>query len=193
MKDTVTAPRAPADQAVDTALTNGVVTTTPQRHKLKLSTRIALMVILTLAVVAGGVFATSYFLNARNYVSTDNAQIDGDKIQINAPTSGTLLDWSATEGTVVTKDQRVGRVEMQGGFFQPKMSIRAPSEGTVAMDNGVPGVRHRGHPTRRRLRPGQDLRHRPRRRDRHQSGPSRSASRRDRRRFSQYPAHRLRP
>ncbi|MGA8518746.1 MAG: HlyD family efflux transporter periplasmic adaptor subunit [Pseudonocardiaceae bacterium] len=139
MKDTVTAPRAPADQAVDTALTNGVVTTTPQRHKLKLSTRIALMVILTLAVFAGGVFATSYFLNARNYVSTDNAQIDGDKIQINAPTSGTLLDWSATEGTVVTKDQRVGRVEMQGGFFQPKMSIRAPSEGTVAMDNGVPG------------------------------------------------------
>jgi multidrug resistance efflux pump len=139
MKDTVTAPHAPAEKAVDMVPTNGTAPTTPQRHKLKLSTRIGLMVILILSLVAGGVFATSYLLNARNYVSTDNAQVDGDKILINAPISGTLLDWSATEGTVLNKDQRVGRVEIRGGFVQPKMSIRAPAEGTVAVDNGVPG------------------------------------------------------
>ena len=112
---------------------------TPPRRKLKLSTRIALVVILILALVAGGVFAASYFLNARNYVSTDNAQIDGNKILINAPASGTLLGWSATQGTVLRKDEPVGRVEIQSGFFQPQMSIRAPGVGTVAVDNGVPG------------------------------------------------------
>ncbi|HEY6424733.1 MAG TPA: efflux RND transporter periplasmic adaptor subunit [Pseudonocardiaceae bacterium] len=32
-----------------------------------------------------------------------------------------------------------GRVELRGGFVQPKMSLRAPAEGTVAGDNGVSG------------------------------------------------------
>ncbi len=131
----MTAPPAPADQVS----TDGAATATPGRRKLKRSTRIALAVILIVALVAGGVFATSYFLNARNYVSTDNAQVDGDKIRVNAPASGTLLDWSATQGAVLRKDQRVGRVEIQSGFVQPKMSIRAPADGAVAVDNGVPG------------------------------------------------------
>lgn len=139
MEGTVTAPPAPADKAVDMVPTYDTTTATPQRPKLKLSTRIALVVILILALAAGGVFAASYFVNARNYVSTDNAQIDGNKITINAPTSGTLLDWSATQGADLRKDERVGRVEIRGGFAQPKMSIRAPAEGTVAVDNGVPG------------------------------------------------------
>lgn len=116
------------------------VTATPGRRKLKRSTRIALVLILIVALVAAGSFATSYFLNARNFVSTDNAQIDGDKILINAPAAGTLVDWRATEGTVVSKDQVVGRVKIQGGFAQPLMSIRAPADGTVAVDNGVPGA-----------------------------------------------------
>lgn len=139
MKGTTTAPPAPADRAVDMVPDYDAATPTPQPRKLKLSTRIALVVILIAALVAGGVFAASYFLNARNYVSTDNAQIDGNKIVINAPTSGTLLDWSATQGAVLRKDERVGRVEMQAGFVQPKMTIRAPEQGTVAVDNGVPG------------------------------------------------------
>ncbi|MGH3798762.1 MAG: HlyD family secretion protein [Pseudonocardiaceae bacterium] len=93
-----------------------------------------------MALIAGGAFATSYFLNARNFVSTDNAQVDGNKISVNAPTSGTLVDWRVTQGTVLRKDQVVGRIEIQGGFAQPLMSIRAPADGTVAVDNGVPGV-----------------------------------------------------
>ncbi|HEV7450492.1 MAG TPA: efflux RND transporter periplasmic adaptor subunit [Pseudonocardiaceae bacterium] len=143
MKGPVTAPPAPADKTADKTVdkvpTYDAATTTPQRRKLKLSTRIALAVILVLALVVGGVFATSYFLNTRNFVSTDNAQVDGNKIPINAPTSGTLVDWSATQGAVLRKDQRVGRVEIRGGFVQPKMSIRAPADGTVAVDNGVRG------------------------------------------------------
>ncbi|MGQ0719638.1 MAG: efflux RND transporter periplasmic adaptor subunit [Pseudonocardiales bacterium] len=93
-----------------------------------------------MALLAVGGFATSYFLNARNFVSTDNAQIDGNKIVVNAPATGILIDWRATEGTVVNKDQVVGRVEIQGGFAQPRMSIRAPADGTVAVDNVVQGA-----------------------------------------------------
>jgi multidrug resistance efflux pump len=130
------APPAPTDQQS----ADGAATTAPQRRTLKRSTRIALIVILALALVAGGGFATSYFLTARNYVSTDNAQVDGDKIMVNAPVSGTLVDWTATLGAALNKDQVVGRVKIMNGFNQPLMSIRAPGDGTVAVDNGVPGT-----------------------------------------------------
>lgn len=139
MEGPVTTPPAPSDQQA----TDGVVSSAPAPgggRKLKRSTRVALVVILILALAAGGAFGVSYFLNARNYVSTDNAQIDGDKIGINAPATGTLLDWTATQGTDVRKDQVVGRIEIQGGFSKPQMPIKAPGDGTVAVDNGVIGT-----------------------------------------------------
>jgi multidrug resistance efflux pump len=136
MEGPVSAPPAPADQQP----TGGTATATSPRRKLKRSTRIALIVILILALLAAAGFATSYLLNARNYVSTDNAQVDGDKISINAPASGTLIDWAATQGAAVHEDEVVGRVKIPGGYVQPQMSIRAPADGTVAVDNGVPGT-----------------------------------------------------
>jgi multidrug resistance efflux pump len=131
-------PTLPA--SVDQLSTDGTATTAPQRRKLKRSTRIALVVILTVAVIAGAGVAVSYFLNARNYVSTDNAQVDGDKIMINALTSGTLEDWRISQGSVVHQGQVVGRIKIQNAFAQPLMSIRAPTDGTVAVDNGVVGT-----------------------------------------------------
>jgi multidrug resistance efflux pump len=97
-------------------------------------------VILILALIAAAGFGTSYFLNARRYVSTDNAQIDGHQILINAPANGTLVDWRIDQGTVIHKDELVGRIKINNGFTQPLMSIRAPSDGTVAENNGVPGT-----------------------------------------------------
>ena len=76
--------------------------------------------ILVVAVLIAAAITASYFINARNYVTTDNAQIDGDKISINAPSSGTLIDWRATQGTEVHTDQIVGRIRLQGGFVQPQ-------------------------------------------------------------------------
>lgn len=129
-------PPASADQSPS----DGIAITTPQRRKLKRSTRISLVVILIVAVIAGVGFTVSYFLNARNYVSTDNAQVDGDKVMINAPTSGWLEDWRISQGSEVHKGQVVGRIKINNGFAQPLMSIRAPTDGTVAVDNGVVGT-----------------------------------------------------
>ncbi len=136
MEGPAPAPTAPTGQAP----TAGTTTTTPERPKLKRSTRIALTVILIVALIAGGVFATSYFLNARNYVSTDNAQIEGDKIQVNSPAPGILEDWRVTLGTELSEGQVIGRIKIQTGFSNALMNIRAPADGTVAVDNGVPGA-----------------------------------------------------
>lgn len=136
MEGPVSAPPAQTDQAA----ADSAPAVPPPRRKLKRSTRIGLIIILILALVAAGGFGTSYFLNARNYVSTDNAQVDGSKISINAPTTGTLTDWRINQGSAVHEGQVVGRVKIPDGFAQPLMSIKAPADGTVAVDNGVPGT-----------------------------------------------------
>ncbi|MGH3719117.1 MAG: HlyD family secretion protein [Pseudonocardiaceae bacterium] len=128
-----------APPAADNDQTDGVAPGTPGKRRLKRSTRIALTVILILALIAAVGFATSYFLNARNYVSTDNALVDGDKIKINSPTGGTLVDWSATLGAVLHQDQAVGRIKIQNGFTQPLMTVRSPGDGTVAEDDSLLG------------------------------------------------------
>lgn len=131
---------APAPPVSADALPTDGVVTTPQRRKLSRPTRISLVAILIVAVIAGAGFAVSYFINARNYVSTDNAQIDGDKISINAPTTGTIDDWGATLDTVLQQGEIIGHIKILEAFVQPRMKIRAPTNGTVAMDNVVPGM-----------------------------------------------------
>jgi multidrug resistance efflux pump len=110
------------------------------KRQMSRGTRIALVVILVIAVLAGGGVTAWYFIDAQNYVSTDNAQIDGDRISVNAPTSGTVIDWQATEGSQLRQDQVVGRIRIQGAFVQPEMAVRAPGDGTVAVNNAVEGT-----------------------------------------------------
>ncbi len=110
------------------------------KRGLKRSTRIGLAVVGVLALLATVAFIGYYILDTRNYVTTDNAQIDGDQISVNAPSSGTLIDWRGTQGAQLRKDASVGRIEMQGGFVQPQMVIRAPADGVVAVNNGVEGT-----------------------------------------------------
>jgi multidrug resistance efflux pump len=111
-----------------------------QKRQMSRGTRIALIVILVLAVVAGGGVTAWYFIDAQNYVTTDNAQIDGDKISVNAPTSGTVIDWRATQGAQLQEDKVVGRIRIQGAFVQPEMAVRSPGNGTVAVNNAVEGT-----------------------------------------------------
>lgn len=110
------------------------------RRPLKRSTKIALVVIILLAVAAAAAFTISYFLDASKYVSTDNAQVDGTQIPIVAPSSGTLVGWTVNTGTVLRKDQVVGRVQIQGAYVQPQLPIRAPADGTVATTSTTEGA-----------------------------------------------------
>lgn len=109
------------------------------KKEMKRSTRVALSIIGVLALLAALGFGGAYFLYSRNFVTTDNAQIDGDKIQINAPTTGTLVNWRVTQGTEVKKDEVLGRIEGSGSGAQPQRVIKSPGNGTVAINNGIEG------------------------------------------------------
>ena len=111
-----------------------------QKKGMSRKARVRLLVIVALALLVGLAFLARYLVDTSNYVTTDNAQVDGNQISINAPTSGTLLDWRGQVGANLRENASVGRIEMQGGYVQPQMVIRAPADGTVAVDNGVPGT-----------------------------------------------------
>jgi multidrug resistance efflux pump len=110
----------------------------PAPTKMKRSTRVALAVIAVIAVIAAMGFAGTYFFYSRNYVSTSNAQVDGDKISINAPITGTLTNWTINTGSKVYTNRVVGRIQLMGSF-QPQRTIKAPGNGTVAVNNAVNG------------------------------------------------------
>ena len=112
----------------------------PAKKGMSRKGRIRLFVILGLALLIGVAFLVRYLVDTSNYVTTDNSQVDGNQISINAPASGTLLNWRGQVGASLRENAAVGRIKMQGGYVQPQMVIRAPADGTVAVDNGVPGT-----------------------------------------------------
>ncbi|HWR48845.1 MAG TPA: ABC transporter permease [Pseudonocardiaceae bacterium] len=126
--------------AVIVALALAASTLRRRSGPLKRSTRRALRVIPLVVLIVSGALVASYFLETRGYVSTRNAQIDGDKIPVTAPVGGTLVDWHATLGSTLRKDQAIGRIQIRDGFTQPQKVIRAPADGTVVVNNGVEGA-----------------------------------------------------
>jgi multidrug resistance efflux pump len=96
-------------------------------------------VIAVVSLLEAGALAGNYFLNTSHYVSTDNAQVDGDKVDINAPMTGTLTRWTVTKGSQVTKQEIVGRIRIQGSGAQPQRAIRSPGHGTIAVNHAVNG------------------------------------------------------
>lgn len=129
---------APTNGSVAT-LERPAPTSPPPKKRLKRSTKIATAVIVVVTLLETAAFAGTYFLHSRNYVSTDNAQVDGHKVDINAPTTGTLIDWSLTPGSSVRENEAVGRIEEAGSGARVKRSIRSPGKGTVAVTNAVEG------------------------------------------------------
>jgi multidrug resistance efflux pump len=143
MSDTATTTRDGSADAPDAAEQTDAAAPAEEaapKKGMSRKARIRLFVILGLAVLVGIAFGIRYVVDTSNYVTTDNSQIDGNQISINAPTSGTLLDWRGQVGANLRENGSVGRIEMQGGYVQPQMVIRAPADGTVAVDNGVPGT-----------------------------------------------------
>lgn len=109
------------------------------RAPLKRSTKIGLIVIATVSLLEALALSGTYLLHSRHYVSTDNAQMDGDQIRINAPSTGTVIDWSISEGSTVRENQVVGRIQGVGGGAQPKRPVRSPGAGAIAVNTVADG------------------------------------------------------
>jgi multidrug resistance efflux pump len=104
---------------------------------MKRGKKLALIFLVILVVLGGAVGGGAYLVYSSQFVSTDNAQVDGDKVDIAAPVTGTLTGWEGEQGTDVTTNETLGRVEIQG--TGPQQTIKSPGNGTIAVNNVVNG------------------------------------------------------
>ena len=126
---------APARQAVVTAPPAPAAPAPRRRRRTRLGVALGLVVVLA----AGGTLGGRYLADARSFVSTENAQVDGDRIVITAPATGTLIGWRATQGAALREDMPVGRIRMDAGSARPQMVIRSPGDGVVGVDSATDG------------------------------------------------------
>jgi hypothetical protein len=77
-------PGAPGEQP---AVDGGPEQAGEPKKKMSRKARVRLFVILGLALLVAVAFGVRYLVDTSNYVTTDNAQVDGNQISVNAPTS----------------------------------------------------------------------------------------------------------
>jgi len=124
----------PADTAPETTAQTQTVGT--EEHHKRPRRRLIIIAVVVLVLLAAGL-GGGYLKYASQFVSTDNAQVDGDQVAINAPATGTLTGWQITQGTQVHTDQIVGRIQILS--TGPQQLIKSPGTGTVAVTNSVEG------------------------------------------------------
>ena len=71
---------------------------------------IILLILCAMLITLGGV-GFYYWYNNENFVSTEDAKVDGDFISITPQVSGKLLEFNAKEGDKDVKDQILGRLD----------------------------------------------------------------------------------
>jgi hypothetical protein len=111
----------------------------PPARKIRRSSRITLTVVAIVSLLQAAGFGGTYLLHSRHYISTDNAQVDGDRIDINAPATGTITGWDIGDDSPVRTHQILGRITLSGSGPQPVRLVRSPGAGTVAINNTVNG------------------------------------------------------
>lgn len=115
--------------------------TSDRKPELAPAMRKRLMVIGGIVALAALAFGANYLIYSSRHVSTDNAQVDGDQIQITAPATGTLVKWTATQGATLRENEVIGRIRTGGSGAGSQRVVRAPDDGTVGLSAAVDGAR----------------------------------------------------
>ncbi len=113
---------------------------TTKRRGLKRSTKIALVVIGVLALLAAAAFAINYFVNSSKVVSTDNAQVDGTQIPIVAPVSGTLIGWRGTTAACCSANSSWAGSRSRARTCSRSSRSGRPAAGTIANSDTTEGA-----------------------------------------------------
>jgi multidrug resistance efflux pump len=111
----------------------------PAKRPLPKVSRNLFILVAVLAILETAAIGGNWYLNTRHYVTTDNAQVDGDQLKINAPSDGLVTRWDISQGQTIERNQVVGRVRAVGGGAQVEHPVRSPGEGTVAVNDVVNG------------------------------------------------------
>lgn len=84
-----------------------------------------------IVVVAGLVFGGLYLNHSRQFVSTDDAYIDGQQLTVSAPSTGKVVDWTGHVGATFNSNATVGEIQTTSGDSTSTVPIPAPNDVTI--------------------------------------------------------------
>ncbi|MCL2837965.1 MAG: efflux RND transporter periplasmic adaptor subunit [Oscillospiraceae bacterium] len=87
-------------------------------------------IILVLTLVVGGIIGFYFYWQGASYLTTGNASVQTNLIQIFPPAPGRLDRFTVSEGSFVSENEIIGRVENVG-------HLRSPVDGVVVDTNAV--------------------------------------------------------
>lgn len=91
------------------------------------------LVIVVIAAVAG----TWLYNNARLYISTNDAYVDGRQLVIGAPAAGKIVNWSGVTGTTFGAGSTVGDIQVKSGDSTSDVPIPVPTNATIVQRSAV--------------------------------------------------------
>ncbi|GAC1356192.1 MAG: HlyD family efflux transporter periplasmic adaptor subunit [Ktedonobacteraceae bacterium] len=103
---------------------------------------IPVLVVLAILAIAGGI--GYYIYNSYTFYSTDDAQVNGQIVNISAPGNGQLATLTVKQGDKVTAGQTIGSVTLTGAGANAAGStqdLTSPIAGTIVQ---VPAVQGQG-------------------------------------------------
>lgn len=92
-----------------------------------------LIIIIIAAVAIGGY---SYYVNAANYVKTDDAKVQGDMIAVTPDAPGTITEWNGNTGNTFKKGDVIAKIETPSGT----QDLVAPIDGTIVQSTANEGA-----------------------------------------------------
>ncbi|SHK55880.1 HlyD family secretion protein [Alicyclobacillus tolerans] len=90
-------------------------------------------------VLGGGTGGFLYWKQISEYVSTDDAFINGRQIVISAPASGKITDWTGIGGTTYPSGATIGDIEVTSGDASSSVPIPIPANSTIIQRTAVNG------------------------------------------------------
>ncbi|MGE8080056.1 HlyD family secretion protein [Peribacillus loiseleuriae] len=90
-----------------------------------------------LVLVVGGFLGYYYYNQAQNYLTTNNAKIDGKAILIASSASGKLVEWTAATGKAYNAGDKVGAVIISNGTTVQKVDVTVPVGSTVVQSSAT--------------------------------------------------------
>lgn len=91
-------------------------------------------IIVLILLIAGGGAAFYYYNQSVNFITTDNAQIDGQPVTISALATGKLSDWNGDIGKTYNAGQKVGSISSGTN----RVDITFPVGSTIVQQSAVP-------------------------------------------------------
>lgn len=90
-------------------------------------------------LLGGGYGGYRYYQYTQQYITTDDAYVDGQQIVLTAPASGQVKDWIGRVGATFPAGSTVGYIQVQAGNATSLVAVPIPQQATIVQRDVVNG------------------------------------------------------